>query len=88
MSDLLAFGAMQTASARGLAVPGDVSITGYDDIPAAARCDPPLTTIRQPFASKGQSAARFLLDGWSGEPPRLEFPTEVIWRESAGPVPP
>lgn len=87
MSDLLAFGAIQTASARGLAVPGDVSITGYDDIPAAARSDPPLTTIRQPFASKGQRAARFLLDGWSGEPPRLEFPTEVIWRESAGPVP-
>ena len=88
MSDLLAFGAMQTASARGLAVPGDVSITGYDDIPAAARSDPQLTTIRQPFASKGQSAARFLLDGWTGEPPRLEFPTEVIWCESAGPIPP
>ena len=53
MSDLLAFGAIQTASARGLAVPSDLTITGFDDIPAAARSDPPLTTIRQPFAIKG-----------------------------------
>ena len=87
MSDLLAFGAIQTASARGLAVPSDLTITGFDDIPAAARSDPALTTIRQPFAVKGKHAARFLLDGWSGQPPRLQLPTELIWRESAGPVP-
>jgi DNA-binding LacI/PurR family transcriptional regulator len=87
MSDLLAFGAMQTALARGLAIPGDLTVTGFDDIPAAARSDPPLTTIRQPFAEKGSAAARFLLEGWSGDPPRLEFPTEVIWRQSAGPPP-
>lgn len=84
MSDLLAFGAIQTASARGLAVPGDVSITGFDDIPAAARSDPPLTTIRQPYESKGNRAARFLLDGWRGDPPQVRLPTEVVWRESAG----
>lgn len=87
MSDLLAFGAMQTAFARGLAVPGDLSIAGFDDIPAAARSDPPLTTIRQPFAIKGGYAARFLLDGWASDPPRMELPTELIWRESTGPAP-
>jgi DNA-binding LacI/PurR family transcriptional regulator len=86
MSDLLAFGAMQTALARGLAIPGDLTVTGFDDIPAAARSDPPLTTVRQPFADKGSAAARFLLEGWSGAPPRLEFSTEVIWRQSAGPA--
>jgi DNA-binding LacI/PurR family transcriptional regulator len=87
MSDLLAFGAMQTALARGLAIPGDLSIAGFDDIPAAARSDPPLTTIRQPYASKGNAAARFLLEGWTGDPPRRKFPTEVIWRQTTGPAP-
>lgn len=87
LSDLLALGAMQTASARGLAVPGDLSIAGFDDIPAAARSDPPLTTIRHAFAQKGAYAARFLLDGWTGEPPKMLLPTELIWRESAGPAP-
>lgn len=87
MSDLLAFGAMQTALARGMAIPGDLTVTGFDDIPAAARSDPPLTTIRQPFAIKGGAAARFLLEGWSGDPPRIQYPTEVIWRQSAGPAP-
>jgi len=86
-SDLLAFGAIQTASARGLAVPGDLTVTGFDDIPAAARSDPPLATIRQPYTIKGESAARFLLDGWTGDPPRLQLPTELIWRESAGLAP-
>jgi DNA-binding LacI/PurR family transcriptional regulator len=87
MSDVLAFGAIQTASGRGLSVPGDLSITGFDDIPSAARSDPPLTTIRQPIEIKGKIAARFLLDGWTGDPPRVTFPTEMIWRESAGPAP-
>lgn len=86
MSDLLAFGAMQTAAARGLAVPGDLSITGFDDIPAAARAHPPLTTIRQPFAIKGGQAARFLLDGWIDPPPHKQLQAEMVWRESAGPV--
>lgn len=87
MSDLLAFGAMQTALARGMAIPGDISITGFDDIPAAARSDPPLTTIRQPFAEKGNAAATFLLNGWAGEPPRLSYPTDVVWRQTTGRAP-
>jgi len=86
-SDLLALGAIQTASARGMAVPGDLSVTGFDDIPAAAQSDPPLTTIRQPYAIKGENAARFVLDGWQGDPPRLKLSTEAIWRESAGRCP-
>lgn len=87
MSDLLAFGAMQTALARGLAIPGDVSISGFDDIPAAARSDPPLTTIRQPYERKGNIAATFLLQGWTDTPPRTELATEVIWRQSTGHAP-
>ena len=81
MSDRLAFGAMQTALARGLAIPGDLSIAGFDDIPEAARADPPLTTIRQPYERKGNIAATFLLEGWTDTPPRLELATEVIWRQ-------
>lgn len=87
LSDLLALGAIQTATARGLAVPGDVSIAGFDDIPAAARSDPPLTTIRHSYAQKGAYAARFLLDGWTEDPPQMLLPTELIWRESTGQSP-
>lgn len=87
MSDLLAFGVLDAAHSRGLTVPTDLSVTGFDDIPSAARSDPPLTTIRQPYAAKGAEAARFLLAGWADTPPRHRYPTGVVWRASAGPPP-
>jgi len=62
MSDRLAIGVMAAARAAGLAVPGDVSVTGFDDIAAAARARPALTTVRQELRLKGYAAARLLLD--------------------------
>jgi DNA-binding LacI/PurR family transcriptional regulator len=86
MSDQLAIGAIQAAKARGLRVPQDVSITGFDDIPAAARSDPPLTTVRQPLRRAGAIGAKMLLDGWEGEAPSVMLPTELIVRASTAPA--
>jgi LacI family transcriptional regulator len=61
-SDLLALGAITELRARGLRVPEDVSVMGYDDIPVASFVDPPLTTIRQPMRQVGAKAVEILLD--------------------------
>ena len=87
ISDQLALGALAAARQRGLTVPRDLSITGFDDIPAAAMADPPLTTARQPLREKGALAARLLLEGWDGVPPTRILPTELIVRASTGPAP-
>ncbi|GAA3887450.1 LacI family DNA-binding transcriptional regulator [Saccharothrix violaceirubra] len=83
-SDELAFGAIQAARDLGLRVPEDVSVVGFDDIPAAQHADPPLTTIRQPLAEKGRRAGELalrLLDGGRpGEPSRVAL--GLVERES------
>jgi DNA-binding LacI/PurR family transcriptional regulator len=61
-SDMLAIGTMTAIHARGLRVPEDVSIMGYDDIPVASFLNPPLTTMRQPIRDVGALAARLLID--------------------------
>ncbi len=84
MSDRLALGALEGAKALGLRVPEDVSIVGFDDIPRAARSQPPLTTMRQHPEAKGRAAATLLL-----EPPAVPLtqiiPTELIVRASVAP---
>lgn len=74
-SDELAFGALQAVRDAGLTVPNDISVTGFDDVPAAEYADPPLTTVRQPLADKGRRAGELalrLLDGENaGRPIRL-----------------
>ena len=85
-SDQLALGALEAARNRGLRVPADLAIVGFDDIPAAARSDPPLTTVRQPLRPVGAMGARMLLDGWEGEPPRQTLPTQLVVRASSAPA--
>jgi DNA-binding LacI/PurR family transcriptional regulator len=65
-SDLIAIGAIKELRGRGLRVPEDVSVVGYDDIPVAAYVDPPLTTVRQPMREVGERAASLVLDGIVG----------------------
>ncbi|NSC21354.1 LacI family transcriptional regulator [Streptomyces albus subsp. chlorinus] len=73
-SDMMALGAIRAARQRGLAVPGDVSVIGFDDSPLIAFTDPPLTTIRQPVTAMGQAAVRALLEEIGGTPaPHSEF---------------
>jgi LacI family transcriptional regulator len=65
-NDLLAIGAMDAAAARGLSIPGDLALVGFDDIEAAALVSPPLTTVLNPAYEAGQAAGRLLLDRLSG----------------------
>jgi len=68
-NDYTAIGALHGAHALGLAVPGDVAIAGFDNIPLAAFMAPPLTTVEQPIAEQGKRAAEFLLERIAGSAP-------------------
>ncbi len=61
-NDAMAIGALQCIKARGLSVPGDISLMGFDDIKFSAYCDPPLTTVRQPRNRIGEVAMQRMLD--------------------------
>lgn len=84
MTDLLAIGVMRAARGAGLRVPEDLSVIGFDDLPAARRTRPALTTVRQPLEHKGTEAARVLLTRLGGGPtPEIvAHPTELIVRDS------
>jgi DNA-binding LacI/PurR family transcriptional regulator len=66
-SDVMAFGALREAGRRGLAVPGELSIVGFDDIPMAPYASPPLTTLAQPIVEMAQSAVDGLIAELEGE---------------------
>ena len=61
-NDLLALGMLQELTRRGLRVPGDIAVTGYDDIEAAAAAVVPLTSVRRPREQLGRTAAQLLLE--------------------------
>jgi DNA-binding LacI/PurR family transcriptional regulator len=81
LSDVLAFGVMRAAAERGIRIPQDLSVVGYDDVAEAASAA--LTTIYQPHAAKGEEAVRLLTEG--GED--VVLPTELVVRASSGPAP-
>ena len=88
--DTMAIGAIRATLDAGLRVPEDVSVVGFDDIPASAFIHPPLTTVSMPKWELGQRAAEVLLTriqgGDAGHPPqRLVLPTTLIVRESTAP---
>ena len=85
LSDMLAIEAMGHFQKRGLRVPEDVSIVGYDDIELASMVTPALTTVRQNVSQKGEAAARMLLDILDGkqvEEPFVMLPVGLSIRES------
>jgi DNA-binding LacI/PurR family transcriptional regulator len=67
-SDVLAAAGLSAARERGIAVPGELSITGFDDSPLAALASPPLTSVRVDYAQFGEAAAVALLAAIAGEP--------------------
>lgn len=69
IADSLALGALSALDEVGLAVPQDVSVVGFDDIPLAAYAKPSLTTVRQPVAALARTAALLLLDAIEGVTP-------------------
>ncbi|MDO5677615.1 MAG: LacI family DNA-binding transcriptional regulator [Propionibacteriaceae bacterium] len=87
-SDLMALGAIREVHARGLDVPGDVSVVGYDDSPVMAFTAPGLTTVRQPVAALCQSAVGALMSAIRGLPTdstEMLFHPDLIIRQSTGP---
>jgi DNA-binding LacI/PurR family transcriptional regulator len=89
MSDALASGVMREAAERGLDLPSEFSVIGFDDVPLARFTDPPLTTVNQPTELKGEVAARSLLEavqaGGPAEPTRTVLPTELVMRGTTAP---
>jgi LacI family transcriptional regulator len=87
-NDLSAIGTMDVAAQLGLAVPGDLSVIGFDDIPEAARTTPPLSTVRQPIQQMGAAAVEMLitlLDGGTPADPHVQLPTALVLRASTAP---
>lgn len=90
-SDTQAFGVVEAARVRGMRVPQDLSVVGFDDLSISRWAAPPLTTVRQPMAAMGHVACQTLVRLADGEPlasTRVELATELIVRESTAPPPP
>jgi DNA-binding LacI/PurR family transcriptional regulator len=87
-SDMLAAAALAAARDAGIAVPGELSIAGFDDSPLAALASPPLTSVRIDYAQFGEAAAAALLAAIAGEepPPFDPAPPELVVRGSTGPA--
>ncbi|GGS27514.1 MULTISPECIES: LacI family DNA-binding transcriptional regulator [Actinokineospora] len=88
-SDQMALGVYEALRRRGLRVPEDVSVVGFDDLPEARWSSPPLTTVRQPMAEMGKLAVRTvqrLLRGEEIDSPRVELATELVVRDSTAPA--
>lgn len=84
-NDVSAFGVMEAVRDSGRRIAEEVSVLGFDDIPAAASVHPPLTTVRQPLVEMGIRAAGMLLDHINGPgalPERIELGTNLVIRES------
>jgi LacI family transcriptional regulator len=84
-NDVMAMGVMDAVRNKGLRVPDDVSVIGFDDIPQASLIRPALTTIRQPLEKMGRVATQMLLELLSQpqkQNGRIELPTELIVRDS------
>lgn len=93
-NDIVAAGAYQAIKERGLSIPDDISVVGYDDVPVAAELDPGLTTVRVPLEAMGREAVRAGLAQRSGtsDPFAPDYATTslgsyVIVRESVAPPP-
>jgi len=82
--DTFARGALREIHRRGLRVPEDLTVTGFDGVPEAERAG--LTTVRQPVLDKGRAAGRLLFDRSNSGPRTVMLPTELVVRSTCGPV--
>ncbi|AXK37151.1 LacI family transcriptional regulator [Streptomyces armeniacus] len=91
-NDLMAIGMLRRFAQRGVRVPAEVSVVGYDDIFGADFCSPPLTTLAGPFEETGRTAVDMLLGMRDQEPAgaphgQVVFPSHLVIRHSTGPAP-
>ncbi len=87
-NDEIALGVVETARARGLRIPEDMSVVGFDDTSLARMASPPLTTVRQPLQEMGGAALRTALrlaNGEKVESHHIELATELVVRASTAP---
>jgi DNA-binding LacI/PurR family transcriptional regulator len=87
VSDLMAIGAMNGIYEAGLQPGRDIAVIGFDDMPAAQYCRPPLTTVRQPIAEAGSRAIDMLLRAIRGEQieeQKVLLKPQLIVRSSCG----
>jgi DNA-binding LacI/PurR family transcriptional regulator len=85
-NDTMALGVLRALAERGLRVPDDVSVVGFDDIPEAGYYTPPLTTVRQDFGEVGRQALNVLVEQMTGTGdagPRVRVSPELVARQSA-----
>ncbi|UFU03257.1 LacI family transcriptional regulator [Ruania suaedae] len=88
-SDFQALGVIEAARRRGVRVPEDLSVIGFDDLIMAQMSSPPLTSVRQPLDQMGATAVETvaaLLSGVTTRPRRTELATRLVVRGSTGPV--
>jgi len=88
-NDLMAAGLMAALRERGLSVPRDVSVVGFDDVPEAAYLYPPLTTVRQDFAALGELMMQKVLvalEEHEPSAPDTPLPTRLVVRQSTRPL--
>jgi LacI family transcriptional regulator len=86
-NDQMAIGVLRTLTARGIRVPDDMALVGFDDIYPATLCDPPLTTVRQPIRGIGERACEQLIARIANptlRPTVQLLPTELVIRTSCG----
>lgn len=83
-SDLIAMGALRALSSAGISVPDEVSVVGYDNIPAARLVTPRLTTIDQDTNLAGRMLVSKLIDTQGGQPISERLETSLLIRESCG----
>ena len=84
-SDDMALEAIQTALDKGIRVPEELSVVGFDDNPIASHGRVPLTTVRQPLQEMGRQALEVLVQQMGGKkrnPTQLLLPTELVERQS------
>ena len=84
-NDQMAIGLSRALYERGIGVPTDVLVAGFDDIPESAYLTPPLTTVRQNFGAVGQHAVDLLVASLTGDPvaESVVVPAELVVRESS-----
>jgi LacI family transcriptional regulator len=86
-NDQMAAGAALALHQRGLRVPGDVSLVGFDDLPSSTFSIPPLTTVHQPMQELGRLAAQAVLDLLAGRAPTAQMqPPVLVARDSTAPL--
>lgn len=88
-NDALALGIMRVAQQRGIRIPQELSMVGFDNIPAGALLWPGLTTMAQPMREMGRAACRGLFEGIDnpGTSRTIIYPMRLVVRESSGPAP-